>query len=122
MSKQWLMIGTLSGFFGVVLGAFGAHALKASLDEKALAVYHTAVQYHMIHALALIGLGLWAGQNPLVNTQVAGWGFTLGIMVFSGSLYVLAITQLKFLGAITPIGGVSFLVGWIAFAFLVWKA
>ena len=122
MSKQWLMIGTLSGFFGVVLGAFGAHALKGSLDDKALNVYHTAVQYHLIHALALIGLGLWAGQHPLIDTQVAGWGFTLGIMVFSGSLYALAITQLKFLGAITPIGGISFLIGWIAFAFLVWKA
>jgi uncharacterized membrane protein YgdD (TMEM256/DUF423 family) len=122
MSKQWLLIGTLSGFFGVVFGAFGAHALKASLDEKSLTVYHTAVQYHLFHALALIGLGLWAGQNPLADTQVAGWAFTLGIVVFSGSLYALAITQLKFLGAITPIGGISFLVGWIAFAFLVWKA
>jgi len=122
LARQWLMIGTLSGFFGVLLGAFGAHALKASLDEKAQAIYHTAVQYHFIHALALIGLGLWAGQNPHADTQVAGWGFTLGLMVFSGSLYILAVTQLKFLGAITPVGGVSFLVGWIAFAFQVWKA
>lgn len=121
-SKQWILSGALSGFFGVVLGAFGAHLLKAKLSERALAIYQTAVQYHMIHALALIALGLWAAQNPHVDTAWPGWAFTWGILVFSGSLYTLAITDLHFLGAITPIGGVLFLVGWIQFAFLVWKS
>ena len=125
-AKQWIVIGALSGFFGVVFGAFGAHALKSSLDDKAQAIYHTAVQYHLFHALVLICLGIWAGQNLGQGFEsyikLAGWAFTVGILVFSGSLYALAITQLKFLGAITPIGGVSFLIGWIAFAFMAWKA
>jgi uncharacterized membrane protein YgdD (TMEM256/DUF423 family) len=122
MSKQWILFGTLSGFFGVLLGAFGAHALNNSLDEASKAIFHTAVQYQFFHALALIGLGIWSTQNPSADTRLAGWGFLLGILVFSGSLYILAITRLKFMGAITPIGGLSFLVGWIAFAFLSWKA
>jgi uncharacterized membrane protein YgdD (TMEM256/DUF423 family) len=122
LSKQWVMIGAISGFFAVALGAFGAHGLKDRLSEKALSIYQTAVQYQMVHALALIALGLWASQNINQETQLVGWAFTIGIMVFSGSLYALAVTDLKFLGAITPIGGVSFLVGWIAFAFLAWKA
>lgn len=122
LSKQWTMIGAIAGFFGVALGAFGAHALKEHLSERAQAIYQTAVQYQMIHALALIGLGVWAAQNPSLDTQIAGWGFTVGILVFSGSLFALAITDLRFLGAITPLGGISFLVGWIGFAFLAWKA
>lgn len=121
-SKQWLMMGAVSGFFGVAFGAFGAHALKDILDQKAMAVYQTAVHYQMIHSLALLGLGIWGIQNSGLNTQMAGMGFTLGIMLFSGSLYALALTQLKFLGIITPFGGVSFLVGWIGFAILAWKA
>ncbi len=115
------MIGCLSGFFSVAFGAFGAHALKDVLSEKALFTYQTAVQYQMIHSLALIGLGSWVSQHS-GESQLPGWAFILGITFFSGSLYGLALTDLKFLGFITPVGGVSFLVGWIAFAFLAWKA
>jgi uncharacterized membrane protein YgdD (TMEM256/DUF423 family) len=122
MAKQWLLAGVITGFFSVVLGAFGAHALKASLDARSLEIYHTAVHYQMFHALALLALGLWATQNPGMDTTLSGWGFFIGILVFSGSLYALAITRLGFLGAITPIGGVAFLVGWLRFAYLVWKA
>ncbi len=122
LAKQWMMIGIISAFFGVAFGAFGAHALKESLSEHDLSIYQTAVHYQMIHALALIVLGIWTAQNPGVDTQFAGWAFTIGIALFSGSLYVLSITQLKFLGIITPFGGTAFLAGWIAFAFLVWKA
>jgi uncharacterized membrane protein YgdD (TMEM256/DUF423 family) len=122
LAKQWVMNGAISGFFGVALGAFGAHALKNSLSEYALSVYQTAVQYQLIHALALVALGIWASLNPSAETQLAGWAFTFGILIFSGSLYILAVTNLKFLGAITPIGGVLFLLGWITFAFLAWKA
>jgi uncharacterized membrane protein YgdD (TMEM256/DUF423 family) len=121
-SKQWLMLGAISGFFGVALGAFGAHGLKDVLNAKAMQVYQTAVQYQMIHSLALLGLGILGSQNSFLNTQMAGMGFTLGIVLFSGSLYALALTDLKFLGAITPLGGVSFLVGWLGFAILAWKA
>ena len=116
------MIGALSGFFGVVLGAFGGHVLKTTLSEKAFGVFQIGIQYHLIHALALIGLGVWAGQNSMLESQWVGWAFTFGIMAFSGSLYALALTDIKFLGMITPFGGLSFLAGWLGFAFLAWKA
>jgi uncharacterized membrane protein YgdD (TMEM256/DUF423 family) len=122
LSKQWVMVGSTFGFFGVVLGAFGAHALKDTLNERAFQVYQTAVHYQMMHALALIGLGLWATQNPGMDTQLAGLSFTVGTVLFSGSLYALAVTDLKFLGAIAPLGGLLFLAGWIAFAFLAYRA
>ena len=121
-SKQWMILGSLSAFFGVVFGAFGAHFLKDRLTEKNFIVYQTAVQYQMYHALALIALGLWAAQYPSTDTNLTGLAFALGISIFSGSLYALAITDLRFLGAITPIGGLLFLAGWIGFAILVWKA
>jgi uncharacterized membrane protein YgdD (TMEM256/DUF423 family) len=122
LSKQWMQFGIISAFFGVVFGAFGAHFLKDKLTERYFTVFQTGVHYQMFHALALIALGIWATQNPSADTRTAGWAFTAGIMIFSGSLYALALTQIKILGAITPIGGVSFLAGWIAFAFLNWKA
>jgi uncharacterized membrane protein YgdD (TMEM256/DUF423 family) len=120
-SKHWIMLGALSGFFGVVLGAFGAHLLKDRLSDRAFLVYQTAVQYQIYHALALVGLGLWAAQNPALDSRFPGLCFTVGITIFSGSLYALALTDLKFLGAVTPIGGLAFLAGWISFAFLAWK-
>ena len=116
------MLGALSGFFGVVLGAFGGHLLKARLSEKAFSIYQIGIQYHFLHALALIGLGVWAAANPGADTQVAGWGFTLGITLFSGSLYALALTDLGFLGMVTPLGGLCFLAGWVSFAFQAWRA
>lgn len=122
LSKQWVMLGAMSGFFGVVFGAFGGHVLKTQLSEYSFSIYQVAIQYHLIHALVLVALGVWAGLNPGIDTKWVGWAFTLGIALFSGSLYALALTDLKFLGAITPLGGVSFLAGWIGFAFLAWKA
>ncbi len=122
LAKQWIIFGAMSSFFGVVFGAFGSHALKDILSEKAWVIYQTAVQYQFIHALALLALGLWATQNNHVNTATPGWAFTVGILFFCGSLYTLALTGLKFMGAVAPIGGVSFLIGWFTFAFLAWKA
>jgi uncharacterized membrane protein YgdD (TMEM256/DUF423 family) len=121
-SKVWLGLGAISGFFGVALGAFGAHALRETLSEKAMSAYQTAVHYQFIHALALVGLGLWCAQFPSQNAQWAGLGFSIGIVLFSGSLYALALTGIRELGMITPLGGVAFMVGWITFAFLAWKA
>jgi uncharacterized membrane protein YgdD (TMEM256/DUF423 family) len=118
MSQIWIVLGSVSGFFSVVLGAFGAHALSEKLSEKSLAIYHTATLYQMFHALALLVVGLWSAQHPNVSTALPGWAFMIGIVLFSGSLYALAVTDIKILGAITPLGGVSFLVGWIAFAIL----
>lgn len=122
LAKQWISLGATCAFFGVALGAFGAHALKKTLPPESLSIYHTAVQYQMIHALALLILGLWAAQNPGISTQFPGSAFSAGIFLFSGSLYILALTRLPFIGIVTPFGGLCFLAGWIGFAFIAWKA
>lgn len=116
----WVVIGAVFGFFGVGLGAFGAHALRESLDERAMQTYQTAVQYQFVHALALIGLGLWWMQADRANAPLwmsaPGWCFALGTLLFSGSLYALALTGVRALGAITPVGGLLFLAGWLLWA------
>ena len=125
MGKSWVFIGAVFGGLGVMIGAFGAHALKDSLTERALEVYKTASLYQFVHALALILLGIWASSQTTQGgtlATTAGWLFTVGILLFSGSLYALAITDIKILGAITPFGGLSFIAGWICFAIAAWKA
>jgi uncharacterized membrane protein YgdD (TMEM256/DUF423 family) len=109
---NWVVVGSLSALVGVVMGAFGAHAVSGRFSDKAFAIYQTAAQYQMYHALALIAFGLLARQ-----AQTAGWCFLVGTVVFSGSLYALALTDVKLLGAITPIGGILFIVGWAMFAY-----
>lgn len=114
----WLRIGAVWGFLAVATGAFGAHGLKerlTALDQTAN--FHTAAQYHMYIALAIVAVGLlqMMGRSGTA-LSVAGWSFLIGSAIFSGSLYVLALTGLKWLGAITPIGGVAILVGWAALA------
>jgi uncharacterized membrane protein YgdD (TMEM256/DUF423 family) len=114
----WIRVGAICGFLGVGLGAFGAHGLKATLETlKTAANFQTASQYHMYHALALVAVGLLSvsGRSGTA-VSVAGWSFLGGILLFSGSLYALAITGNTKLGMITPIGGVLFLVGWVALA------
>lgn len=122
MVKLWLVSATIFGFLSVVLGAFGAHSLKNFLDEYGKAIYEKAVIYQMFHTIALLAVGLL--QHTLKDTSfsLAGWGFFIGILLFSGSLYLLAITGIKWLGVITPIGGVAFLLGWICFSFSMIKA
>ena len=98
------------------MGAFGAHALKEKLSEKYLAIWETAVQYQMFHALALIAIGILMSSKligPVSSLNTAGYFMIAGIVLFSGSLYVLSLTGIGILGAITPIGGLAFLVGWI---------
>jgi uncharacterized membrane protein YgdD (TMEM256/DUF423 family) len=112
--KLWLPLGAAYGFLGVALGAFGAHALKARLAGEALAVWQTAVQYHFWHALALLAVGVLALQKPSTALNVAGAAFALGVLLFSGSLYALALSGVRGLGAVTPIGGVLLLCGWAA--------
>jgi uncharacterized membrane protein YgdD (TMEM256/DUF423 family) len=121
MGNRWVFIGAISGFVSVAMGAFGAHALSQRLSERSLAIYHTAAQYQMYQALALVLFGIWANQQPQSSSSV-GICWTVGTLVFSGSLYALALTDIKILGAITPIGGVLFLAGWILFAIQAWKA
>ncbi|MEH6548641.1 MAG: DUF423 domain-containing protein [Pseudomonadales bacterium] len=123
MSSLLLTITGISGFLAVALGAFGAHALKNRLDADMLAVYHTAVQYHFIHTLALLGAAMLAARFVQVATwSWAGWMFIVGMLIFSGSLYALALSGVRILGAITPIGGVCFLVGWAMFAVAAWQS
>jgi uncharacterized membrane protein YgdD (TMEM256/DUF423 family) len=113
----WTRVGAISGFLAVAFGAFGAHFLKAMLEEsKHVQTYQTGVQYHMYHALALLAVGLAAAQWPCRALNVAGWSFVFGTLLFSGSLYALSLTGVRVLGAITPFGGVLFLVGWAALA------
>ncbi|HEU4557675.1 MAG TPA: DUF423 domain-containing protein [Longimicrobium sp.] len=104
------------GFLGVGAGAFGAHALRARVPENLLAVFETGARYQMYHALALLAVALVASRAPSGAVHAAGWLFTAGIVIFSGSLYALALSGVRVLGAITPIGGVCFLAGWIALA------
>ena len=116
MDRTFLFVGALMGGVGVGLGAFGAHALKARLSADMLAVYETGVRYQMYHALALLVVGLLMTRTGGRALVVAGWSFTAGILLFSGSLYALTLTGITTLGAITPIGGVAFLIGWAALA------
>lgn len=112
MQRLWLVIGAVSGFLAVAAGAFGAHAL-AGLEERYLNVFKLAAQYQMYHALALVLLGVLPASR---RTTAAGVGFLGGTAVFCGSLYLLALTKAGGWGAITPIGGVLFLIGWSALA------
>ena len=116
------VLGALLALAAVALGAFGAHALKARLAPDMAAVWQTAVQYHGWHALALLAVGLVLIQRPdAAAVAVAGWLFVAGVALFSGSLYLLALTDTRALGAITPVGGAAFLAGWAAFAWGAWR-
>lgn len=111
--------GALHAFLAVAAGAFGAHGLKNILDEYSLGVWQTATHYHLAHAMALVLLGLF--EKQATKQKAAHIAFGAGILIFSGSLYALALTGLKVLGAITPLGGLAFLVGWLLFARAGWK-
>lgn len=108
-------LGAVNAALAVAAGAFGAHGLRERLEPRALEIFETAARYHMYHALAMIVAGMLAARGP-------GWAFQAGIVIFSGSLYALAMTDVKALGAITPIGGLAFLVGWIWLAVTAWRA
>ena len=114
--KLFIVLGAINGFLSVALGAFGAHALKERLSEKYLAIWETAVQYQMFHALALVAIGILMSNKLLghvTSLNAAGYLLFAGIIIFSGSLYALSLSGVGILGAITPIGGVAFLVGWL---------
>lgn len=112
--------GALNAALAVAAGAFGAHGLRERLAPRALEIFETAARYHMIHALAMVLAGVLAGRG-LAGAGVAGWLFQAGIAVFSGSLYALALTDVKVLGAITPLGGLAFLAGWLWLAWSAWR-
>ena len=122
MIKMFLIFAAMNGALAVVLGAFGAHSLKQSLSVLALQTWNTAVQYHFVHVLALLFVGLLLKvTHPLLPGKVAGVAFMLGILLFSGSLYGLALSGSTWLGPITPLGGLCLIVGWIALFVQIWR-
>ncbi|SFM41575.1 DUF423 domain-containing protein [Salibacterium qingdaonense] len=123
MWKIFVILGALNAAVAVGFGAFGAHGLEGKLSDRLMDVYQTGVQYHIMHALGLLAIGLvaaYAGGSALL--MWAGWLLFAGILVFSGSLYTMAFTGISWLGAITPIGGTAFIAGWILLIAAVWKA
>ena len=121
MARLCLLLAAFAGFTGVALGAFAAHGLKGRLTADYLAVFQTGTHYQLIHALALFGVGLLALQRPGRLVNCAGALFALGIVLFSGSLYLLTLSGLGKLGIITPIGGLCFLVGWLCLGLAAWR-
>jgi uncharacterized membrane protein YgdD (TMEM256/DUF423 family) len=116
MEKTWVVLGCILAGFGVAAGAFGAHALRDVLTVDLLAVYETAARYQLVHALALLFVGLASAMWPDRRWNIAASLFAVGVVVFAGSLYMLALTGARWLGAITPIGGACFLAGWLVTA------
>ena len=121
MKSGWLTVGALAGAMAVALGAFGAHALKSRVSVELLAIFETGVRYHMYHALALLAVAWAATRWPGPSITAAGWLFVAGILVFSGSLYLMTFTGARWLGAITPIGGLCLIAGWLALAASAWR-
>jgi uncharacterized membrane protein YgdD (TMEM256/DUF423 family) len=117
MDRTFLLLGAVAAFLAVTLGAFGAHGLRGRLSPEMMAVFQTGVQYHMYHALALLLVSAMMGRLGGWLIQTAGWAFFAGIVLFSGSLYALALSGVTVVGAVTPIGGVAFLIGWACLAF-----
>ena len=118
MVKFWFLSAGIFGFLSVALGAFGAHSLKNILDDYGKSIYEKAVLYQMFHAVALFAVGVMQHVDKETSFSMAGWGFFVGIILFSGSLYLLVGTGIKWFGAITPVGGLAFLWGWF---WLVWS-
>ena len=123
MQKQFLLIASISGALAVMIGAFGAHALRSLLlANDRLETFDTAVKYHFYHTLALIAIAILMYKIDSKALTVAGYSFIIGIVLFSGSLYALCISGITKFGAITPLGGLSFIVGWLALFFSIFKA
>jgi uncharacterized membrane protein YgdD (TMEM256/DUF423 family) len=118
MERFFFISGAIAAFIAVALGAFGAHSLRTKLTPEMLNIFEVGVRYQMYHALGLIAVAWAITRWPEANLNAAGWAFIVGIIVFSGSLYLLTLTDTRWLGAITPIGGIAFLIGW---AILVWS-
>lgn len=120
LRSGWIALGAVNAALAVAAGAFAAHGLRDRLDARSLEVFETASRYHMYHALAMIAAGVLA-SSALRGAQIAAWIFQAGIVLFSGSLYALALTGVKGLGAVTPLGGLAFLAGWLWLAWSVWR-
>lgn len=122
-SRPALVWAGVFGALGVAMGAFGAHALKALLPLQVMTIYETAVRYHLLHALALLGCGILLQRDPHRERLLrwAAWGFGAGIVLFSGSLYGIALTGQRWLGLVTPLGGVAWVAAWALLAAAYWR-
>ena len=121
MSRIFLLTGALNGLLAVALGAFGAHALRPRIASDLYTVFQTGVEYHSIHALALLALGILSLLHPSRALHWAGWSMSTGILLFCGSLYLLSLTGDRSLGIVTPFGGGAFLLGWLCLSLAVWR-
>jgi len=122
MVRVFFGLGAVLGGIGVAVGAFGAHGLRSRIGPEMLAVFETGVRYHLVHALALLAVGWAASRWPSPAVAAAGWFFVAGVFLFSGSLYVLALTGVRALGLVTPVGGGALIAGWIALVWAAWRA
>lgn len=123
MVRFFLIIAAISGFFAVVIGAFAAHGLKQTLAPAAIDVIRTGVQYQMYHALALLLVALWLSHKPATRgLKASGLAFIMGSLLFSGSLYALALGAPRWLGPVTPLGGLCFLIGWLFLLIAAWRS
>jgi uncharacterized membrane protein YgdD (TMEM256/DUF423 family) len=124
MDRVFITVAALSGFVAVAAGAFGAHALRDRLSHSLLDTFQTGVAYQMYHALALLAVGIVLARFSVDGSTwltAAGWLFIAGTVLFSGSLYLLALTDTRWLGAVTPLGGIAFLLGWLGLAIGIWR-
>ncbi|MBM4169999.1 MAG: DUF423 domain-containing protein [Ignavibacteria bacterium] len=121
MTRRFFILGAIFGFIGVAAGAFGAHILRDYLDADRISLFETGVRYQMYHAFALLLIGFARRRYDHRALFWSGWCFAIGIVLFSGSLYALAVTGMRWLGMIAPAGGISFLMGWLLFAWGLWK-
>ena len=121
MERHFLGIGALSACVAVAAGAFGSHGLRDVVSADRLVVWETAARYQMYHALGLLIVAYLASQKTAGPARIAGWLFVAGTIVFSGSLYALTLTGITILGAITPLGGLAFIAGWLILAWGVWR-
>ncbi len=122
MERVFFGLGAISAGLAVALGAFAAHGLRSRISPEALQTFETGARYHMYHALALLAVAWAATRWPGGAVTAAGWLFVAGTLLFSGSLYLLAVTGMRVLGAITPFGGLAFILGWVALAWAAWAA
>jgi uncharacterized membrane protein YgdD (TMEM256/DUF423 family) len=122
MERVFFVLGALSAFIGVAAGAFGAHGLKDRISGEMLTVFEIGVRYQMYHAFALMAVGWAQARCPSSIITTGGWLFVFGTILFSGSLYLLSVIEVGWLGAVTPFGGSAFLAGWVCLAWGVWRA
>lgn len=122
MAKIFLIIAAILGGLSVAGGAFATHSLREKLTERALEIFETGARYQMYHALGLllVGIWLWQWKEAPLSLTIAGWGFIAGVALFSGSLYALSLSGVKWLGAIAPLGGLAFIIGWGCLAVSAW--